>query len=178
MLEPDFYTKWEEPIFLKVEDGSFLCKSLYPDETFIFESVDGRLTNIYAANRRFKSGCYPYWHLELTDNENSNIYVIVFPFTSAMFQNIVLKLATAKSLSNIKIDPYTTNRKRHYQRRTHSKVNVYADEDFLFPLQTRLPKIDCYNYGGQILKNYDKRIGAVKKYHQWHFGANKKIFNT
>ena len=78
MLDPDFNTKWKEAIYLKIEGGSFICNSIYEGETLLFDSVSGRLSNIYADYRRFRSGVFKYWHIELTDNENGNIYLICF----------------------------------------------------------------------------------------------------
>lgn len=54
MLEPEFYTKWNNPILLKIENGMFICNSIFKDETLLFESVSGRLNNIYADYRHFK----------------------------------------------------------------------------------------------------------------------------
>ena len=46
MLEPDFDVMWREKILLKIEGGSFLCKSIYEGETLLFNNVDGRLNDI------------------------------------------------------------------------------------------------------------------------------------
>lgn len=160
MLEPDFNTKWKEPIYLKIESGSFICNSLFEGETLLFDSVDGRLSNIYADYRRFKSGVFMYWHIELIDNANRNVYLVCFPYTSALFQSIVLKLATAEAYGNIRIVPYRTD--GNYQRRQHSKVKVYADGIELDMQPMKLPKIDCHKIGQHIRKDYATRITAIE----------------
>lgn len=160
MLEPDFYTKWNFPIFLKIENGTFICNSLFKGETLLFDSVNGRLNNIYADYRYFKSGKFKYWHIELIDNDNENIYLVCFPYTSAMFQTIILKLATATTFDNIKIQPYRDFSKK-LLRRKHSEHKIYAEDIELTPLKIQLPKINCYNMGGHIYKDYTNRINAI-----------------
>ena len=163
MLEPDFDVKWSEKIILKIEGGSFLCKSIYKEKTLLFNNVDGRLNDIYADYRYFKTGRFMYWHIELIDNENGNTYVICFPYTSAMFQSIILRLATATSFENIQITPYQDKGGRGYQRREHSKVKVSADGVELQMLPFKLPKIDCFRIGTQVRKNYTQRIASIAK---------------
>ena len=160
MLEPDFNTRWKEAIYLKIENGSFICTSIFEGETLLFESVDGRLSDIYADYRRFKSGAFMYWHIELIDNANGNIYLICFPYTSAMFQSVVLKLATADTYNDIRIVPYRND--GNYQRRQHSKVKVYADGIELDMLSMKLPKIDCHKIGQHTRKDYAPRIAAIE----------------
>lgn len=162
MLEPDFNTKWKEAIYLKIENGSFICNSIFEGKTLLFESVSGRLSNIYAGYRRFKSGTFRYWYIELTDNENGNVYLVCFPYTSAMFQSVILKLSTAGSYSNIEITPYRDC--ANYQRKAHSKVRVYADEIELQILPVQLPKINCIKIGGHIIKDYAPRIKAIEAF--------------
>lgn len=160
MLEPDFNVKWKEAIYLKIENGSFICTCLFEGETLLFESVDGRLNNIYADYRRFKSGAFMYWHIELIDNANENVYLVCFPYTSAMFQSVVLKLATADTYDDIRIVPYRND--GSYQRRQHSKVKVYADGIELGTLPMKLPKIDCHKIGRHIRKDYTPRLTAIE----------------
>ena len=162
MLEPDFKTKWKEAIYLKIEGGSFICNSIYEGETLLFDSVSGRLSNIYADYRRFKSGVFKYWHIELTDNENGNIYLICFPYTSAMFQSVILKLAMATTYNNIRITPYRDNANLDYSRRSHSKIKVYADGMELDMQPLKMPKIDCRKLGKHIIKDYTPRIRAIE----------------
>ena len=162
MLEPDFNTKWKEAICLKIEGGSFICNSIYDGETLLFDSVSGRLTNVYADYRRFKSGVFRYWHIELTDNENGNIYLICFPYTSALFQSVILKLAMAATYNDIRITPYRDNVNANYIRRSHSKVGVYADGMELDVQSLKMPKIDCRKFGKHIIKDYTPRIRAIK----------------
>ena len=162
MLEPDFKTKWKEAIYLKIEGGSFICNSIYEGETLLFDSVSGRLSNIYADYRRFKSGVFKYWHIELTDNENGNIYLICFPYTSALFQSVILKLVMAATYNDIRITPYRDNVNANYIRRSHSKVGVYADGMELDVQSLKMPKIDCRKFGKHIIKDYTPRIRAIK----------------
>lgn len=162
MLEPDFNTKLKEAIFFKIEDGSFICNSIYKGETLLFNSVSGRLSNIYADYRRFKSGLFKYWHIELIDNETDNIYLICFPYTSALFQSVILKLATAKTYNDIRITPYRDYINAGYSRKKHSKVKVYANGIELDVLSIKLPKIDCCKLGKRIIKDYTPRIKAIE----------------
>lgn len=162
MLEPDFNTKWKEAIYLKIEGGSFICNSIYEGETLLFDSVSGRLSNIYADYRRFKSGVFKYWHIELTDNENGNIYLICFPYTSALFQSVILKLETVATYNDIRITPYRDDVNAGYSRRSHSKVRVYADGIELDMQPLKMPKIDCRKLGKHIVKDYTSRIRAVE----------------
>ena len=162
MLEPDFNTKWKEAIYLKIEGGSFICNSIYEGETLLFDSASGRLTNIYADYRRFKSGVFRYWHIELTDNENGNIYLICFPYTSALFQSVILKLAMAATYNDIRITPYRDDVNANYIRRNHSKVKVYADGMELDMQPLKMPKIDCRKLGNHIIKDYTPRIRAIE----------------
>ena len=162
MLELDFKTKWKEAIFLKIEGGSFICNSIFEGEILLFDSVSGRLSNIYADYRRFKSGVFKYWHIELTDNENGNIYLICFPYTSALFQSVILKLATAATYNDIRITPYRDNVNTGYSRRSHSKVKVYADGMELDMKPLKMPKIDCRKLGKHIIKDYTPRIRTIE----------------
>lgn len=162
MLEPEFYTKWNSPILLKIENGMFICNSIFKNETLLFESVSGRLNNIYTDYRHFKSGAFKYWNIELIDNDNNNIYILCFPYTSAMFQSIILRLAEAETYSNIKITPYRDNNKFSYQRNKHSKVKVYVNDIEIGLKKVQLPKIECYKLGIHIRKDYTKRIDAIK----------------
>ena len=162
MLKPDFNTKWKEAIYLKIEGGSFICNSIYEGATLLFDSVSGRLSNIYADYRRFKSGVFKYWYIELTDNENGNIYLICFPYTSALFQSVILKLATAVTYNDIRITPYRDNANTGYLRRSHSKVKVYADGMELDMQPLKMPKIDCHKSGKHIIKDYTSRIKAIE----------------
>lgn len=152
MLEPDFNPKWKEAISLKIEGGSFICNSIYEGTTLLFDSASGRLSNIYADYRRFKSGVFKNWHIELTDNENGNIYLICFPYTSALFQSVILKLETAATYNGIRITPYQNYANACYSRRSHSKVKVYADGIELDMLPLKLPKIDCRKLGKYIIR--------------------------
>ena len=97
---------------------------------------------------------------KLIDNENENIYLVCFPYTSAMFQTIILKLATATTFDNIKIQPYRDFSKK-LLRRKHSEHKIYAEDIELTPLKIQLPKINCYNMGGHIYKDYTNRINAI-----------------
>lgn len=162
MLEPDFNTKWKEAICLKIEGGSFICNSIYEGETLLFDCVSGRLSNIYADYRRFKSGVFRYWHIELTDNENGNIYLICFPYTSALFQSVILKLAMTATYNDIRITPYRDNVNANYIRRSHSKVRVYADGMELDMQPLKMPKIDCRKLGKHIIKDYTPRIRTIE----------------
>ena len=138
-------------------NGSFICNSIYEGETLLFDSVSGRLSNIYADYRRFRSGVFKYWHIELTDNENGNIYLICFPYTSALFQSVILKLAMAATYNDIRIAPYRDDVNANYIRRNHSKVKVYADGMELDMQPLKMPKIDC-----RIIKDYTPRIRAIE----------------
>lgn len=162
MLEPDFNTKWKEAIYLKIKSGSFICNSIYEGETLLFDSASGRLSNIYADYRRFKSGVFKYWHIELTDNENGNNYLICFPYTSALFQSVILKLAMAATYNDIRITPYRDNVNTGYSRRSHSKVKVYADGMELDMKPLKMPKIDCRKLGKHIIKDYTPRIRTIE----------------
>ena len=162
MLDPDFNTKWKKAIYLKIEGGSFICNSIYESETLLFDSVSGRLTNVYADYRRFKNGVFKYWHIELTDNENGNIYLICFPYTSALFQSVILKLVMAATYNDIRITPYRDNTNAGYLRRNHSKVKVYADGMELDMQPLKMPKIDCRKLGKHIIKDYTPRIRALE----------------
>lgn len=162
MLEPDFNFKYNYPILLKIEDGYFICNSIYEGETLLFNRVSGRLSNIYADCKRFKSGVFKYWHIELTDNDNGNIYLICFPYTSALFQSVILKLATATTYNNIRITPYRDNVKVGYSRRKHSKVKIYADDIELDMQHLKMPKIVCCKFGKHIIKDYTPRIRAIE----------------
>lgn len=135
---------------------------LTKNETLLFESVSGRLNNIYTDYRHFKSGAFKYWNIELIDNDNNNIYILCFPYTSAMFQSIILRLAEAETYSNIKITPYRDNNKFSYQRNKHSKVKVYVNDIEIGLKKVQLPKIECYKLGIHIRKDYTKRIDAIK----------------
>lgn len=160
MLEPDFDIKYERPILLKIEDGLLICRNIVEGQSMLFYSVSGRLNKIYAAERIFRNGSFMYWHIELLDNENGNVYVICFPYTSALFQSVILKLLLAESFSDIKIEPYPGNTTL-YCRTRHSKVRVYADGIELRTLAVKLPKIVCHKYGSRIHKDYSQRISSV-----------------
>lgn len=160
MLEPDFNIKWKDAIYLKIEGGSFICNSIYEGSTLVFESVSGKLSNIYADYRSFKSGVFKYWHIELTDNDNGNIYLICFPYTSALFQSVILKLATTEIYDNIMVIPYWDNAGR--LRRNHSKVKVYADNIELDMKPLTMPKIICRRFGRHTFKDYTPRIRAIE----------------
>ncbi len=160
MLEPDFTTKWNAPIYLKIENGTLICNSIVEGETLIFESVKGRLNNIYPAYRSFKSGIFKYWHIELIDDINT--YLICFPYTNAMFQKIILKLITTETYEDIQIIPYRDN--TPYLRKEHSKARVYSNGKELDMMQIKLPSINCYKYGEKIRKDYSQRIAMIEEF--------------
>lgn len=162
MLEPDFDVSWNEPIVLTVEDGTFVSRNIFEGEPLLFYRVSGSLKDIYAENRTFRSGSFMYWHLELADNENGNTYVICFPYTSALFQSVILKLSSAENLNDIMIESYTDNTKHNYRRACHSKLKVFAGGKELFPISVRLPTITCWKIGGHIRKDYTLRVEAIK----------------
>lgn len=178
MLEPDFNIKWKEAIYLKIENGTYICNNIFEGETLLFKSVSGRLSNIYADYRCFKSGVFKYWHIELTDNENGNIYLICFPYTSALFQSVVLKLATAATYNNIKITPYQDNANAGYSRKNHSTVRVYADDMELDMQPLKMPKINCRKLGRHIIKDYTPRIRVIEDVTDKILARIRGIFNT
>lgn len=162
MLEPDFDVRWNEPIVLTVEDGSFVSRNIFEGEPLLFYRVSGSLKDIYAGNRTFRSGSFMYWHIALSDNENGNTYIICFPYTSALFQSVVLRLYSAENLNDIVVESYTDNTKRNYLRARHSGLKVFSAGKELLPISVGLPKITCWKIGGHIRKDYTLRIGAIK----------------
>lgn len=164
MLEPDFDARWNEPIVLTVEDGNFVSRNIFEGEPLLFYRVSGSLKDIYARKRTFRSGSFMYWHIELEDNENGNTYIICFPYTSALFQSVILRLSSAENLNDIMIESYTDNIKYTYRRTSHSKLKVFADGNELFPIYVKLPKITCWKIRGHIRKDYTIRIGAIKPF--------------
>jgi len=137
-------------IYLNIKDGAVVRRTENGEQRFAY--VTGAVENIYTRDREFRGETVKYWYINLRD-PSGELYSIGFSFRSNVFKSIVMSLASAGSLNDIKIAPYVKN--------NYEKVIVYEGDKKLDWFTKELPPIETVAVDGREIKNDFKRMGFI-----------------
>lgn len=142
--------KEESRIYLNVKDGAVVRRTDKGDQRFAF--VSGAIEKIYTRDRSFRGETVKYWYIDMRD-PGGELYSIGFSYRSNVFKGIVLSLATAGTLNDVKIEPYIKN--------NYEKVVVYQGGIKLDWIVKALPAVEVVNVGGHEVKDDSKRMKYI-----------------
>lgn len=144
--------------YLSISNGQ-LVRS-YKGEKSYYDEVAGRLCSIRAEERDFHRGALEkFWYIDLADDEEQMMYHISTPYSSGVFLNIILSLASAEHLSS-----QTTIRLHTYSKNGYTKAQVFADGVKLDWVVKELPPVKTIQLGSQSVKDDSERMEMLLGY--------------
>lgn len=138
-------------IYLNVKDGALVRKVDNGEQRYSF--VSGSVENIYTKQRVFRGETVTYWYVDMRD-PGGELYCLGFSYRSNVFKSLILCLASATDLSNIKIEAYSKN--------GYDKVAVYEGSSRLDWAVKELPAVEVVTVGGQQVKDDSKRMKLIR----------------
>lgn len=140
----------DKRIYLNVKDGAVVRRTATGDQRFAY--VSGAVEKIYTRDRSFRGETVKYWYIDMRDPAGE-LYSIGFSYRSNVFKGIVLSLATAGTLNDVKIEPYIKN--------NYEKVIVYQGGNKLDWIVKSLPAVEVVTVGGREVKDDTKRMNYI-----------------
>lgn len=137
-------------IYLNIKEGAIVRRTDAGEEKYAF--VEGAVEKIYQKERNFRGEAVMYWYIDLRDG-SGELYSLGFPYGSNTFKSIILSLATATDLQQVKIKPYTAN--------GYDKVVCYANGVKLDWISKQLPPVEEVVFGGRRVKDDSKRMAYI-----------------
>ena len=146
----EYTEQQKKKIYLNVKDGHLVRRT--EDGELRYTFVSGAIENIYTKQRTFRGEAVTYWYIDMRDPDGE-LYCLGFSYRSNVFKSIVLSLASATNLNDIKIEPYLKN--------GFEKVVVYEGDKRLDWAVKSLPAVEVVTVGGQQVKDDSKRMELV-----------------
>ena len=137
-------------VFLNIKDGKILRRDGLALEEFDF--VEGTLEKIYTKEREFNGERVLYWYIPLRD-DNGDLFLMGFPYSSGVFKSIILSLANDQNLT-----PLSTIRIETYYKDGRTKVSVYDKGNKLNWITKDLPPVLERQVGGRTIKDDTSRM--------------------
>lgn len=139
-------------IYLNIKEGAVVRRTDAGEERYAF--VEGAVVSLYQKERTFRGEKVMYWYIDLRDDHSGELYALGFPYSSNTFKSIVLSLASATDLQQVKIKPYTAN--------GYDKVVCYASGAKLDWVTKQLPPVEQTTIGGRSVKDDSKRMAYIR----------------
>lgn len=146
----EYTEQHKQKIYLNVKDGHLVRRT--EDGELRYTFVSGAIENIYTKQRVFRGETVTYWYIDMRDPDGE-LYCLGFSYRSNVFKSIILSLATATNLNDIKIEPYLKN--------GFEKVVVYEGSKRLDWAVKSLPAVEVVTVGGQQVKDDSKRMELI-----------------
>lgn len=139
--------------FLNVKDGKIVRKVGNTLQEFDF--VEGTLEKFQKKEREFNGEKCLYWYIPIRD-DNGDLFLFGFPYSSGVFKSIVLSLA-----NDDKLTPLSTIRIETYMKDGRTKASVYDQGERLSWIKASLPPVQERNFGGRIVKDDSERMNYI-----------------